>query len=117
MSKYVRTKDNCIYKVVKENDYIFEVDTLNSYCDNAYDIFIDKKVVIKQSETIEELCDCFVSVHKVLGTEIFKHKELNKIKEEIKNGSPVGELYGALCLESGLKFVAKLNGKGELELI
>ena len=116
MSKYVRTNDNRIYKVVKENDYIFEVDTLNSYCDNAYDIFIDKKVVIKQSETIEELCDKFVFWSKecVAGF-FFEPSEFATCDKKILKENIV---YGAIWVKGkGLIYVAKMNEKGELELI
>ena len=138
--KYIRTNNNCIYKVVKENDYIFEVDTLNSYCDNAYDIFINKEVVIKQADTIEELCD-FVMVKfnwEKLPTVYDIEKLKNKVKELHGNNANILDNYKYLIEESkkqhtpslkldyikfaidtdkGLIYVAKMNEKGELELI
>lgn len=66
----------------------------------------------KQAKTIEELCDEYVVVNntcfntpQLLGTVIDK----DYYKHE--------EVYGAIWTDKGLIYVAKLNYKGELELI
>jgi hypothetical protein len=66
----------------------------------------------KQADTIEELCDEFVVVNntcfnmpQLLGTKIDK----DYYKHE--------DVYGAIWTNKGLIYVAKMNEKGELELL
>ena len=117
---YIRTKNNCIYKVVKENDDDFEVDTVNSYCDNLYDFYIDKKDVIKQGYTIEESCD-FVFVQDYYHDyHLYDLRNKNTDKTYIKESWLDGwfiELYYCIKTDKGLIYVAKMNYKGDLELI
>ena len=114
MEKYIRTKNN-VYEVEDERECIYITTTGHL----PY-----KKDVIKEADTIEELCDEFVYV------EYNKPRVLNRtITREIKEkGIKVAEtiychpnwngiIYGAIWTESGLKYVAKLVDGGELELI
>ncbi len=113
---YIRTK-NRIYK------------TESAFLDNngkwvGYNIVEDDMAVIlrcqvtREADTIEELCDEFViewipTNHK----DIFKIDEYSK--EVVKSciGNSKTKVYGAIWCEFGLKYVAKMNDKGELELI
>ena len=104
---YIRTK-NRIYQVesiLRDNGFV-----------KGYNVgemaFIRKDQVINQSENIEELCDEFVVVNNTcfntpqfLGTIIDK----DYYKHE--------EVYGAIWTSKGLIYVAKMNDKGDLELI
>ena len=92
--KYIRTKDK-IEKV--PNDYankLVETPTL------------------KIADTIEELCDEFVftkgNIKNVFLPMTF-HKE--------KDLTFYDEIYGAIWTDKGLIYVAKMNDKGELELL
>ena len=75
------------------------------------------KDIIKEADTIEELCDEFIEVHKTLKNGIFEQPYFDVVSEQVRNGSPVGNLYGAIWTDKGLIYVAKMNEKGELELI
>lgn len=114
MKKYIRTKDEIwlFGGTHHKGDVIIgkklEIDF--GYC-------FDKKDIINQADTIEELCDEFV----VIG--IFENQigcccdTFNEAKE-FKNYVELPQIiYGAIWCEWGLKYVAKMNDKGELELL
>lgn len=137
--KYIRTKDNAIYKCPKDN-YILV---------GSKEIYIDfemaKQEGYKIADTIEELCDGFVgittkeypnrpdiepSIHYfqkpfefVYGN--IEHLKLIDVVLINQNGwmYPTKEwfkdcdIYGFIRTDSGLKYVAKLDEKGELELL
>lgn len=107
MSKYIRTK-NAIY------ERLFKDKCLNkgtSIIVNG-EIMPYKEDVIAQADTIEELCDGFV----VDYGEGIKHFISNY--EYLGNFAKYKNVYGGIWLnEWGLKYVAKLNDKGELELL
>ena len=81
----------------------------------------------KQADTIEELCDEFVFDSDIssyvidkkhiehVKTTILKIYKENDENDYVKAMHP--KFYGAVWCEFGLKYVAKLNDKGELELI
>lgn len=109
MIKYVRT-GLAIYKI-EDNNLIF-----NS---NKIPVDINKlEKDCKVADTIEELCDVFVSIHKTWEYPIIieiKQASINYTKECAKRGEQV--IYGAIWTSKGLIYIAKLNEKGELELI
>ena len=91
--KYIRTKDG-IYKMKHPWD--------------------TKKGQIKIADTIEELCDEFVIKDRIKVFET-PFEDINYIKNvglwEIKT------IYGAIWTDKGLIYVAKMNEKGEMELL
>ena len=121
---YIRTKDGVFE--LDENMNITENYLINSYV-NDEDVFGNKDImyedlgkIINQADTIEALCDRFVFIDKKyqqeknryqVYTRLFEKKNLPKY---IQNGT---EIYGAIWCEWGLKYVAKMNEDGELELI
>ena len=106
--KYIRTK-NRIYKVESETCH-----KKGYYIDRYEEDVILKKEVIKQSENIEELCDRFVVIDK-------ETKEVMNIVSFLAYAKLWSywkyNIYGAVWCEWGLKYVGKMNDKGELELI
>ena len=97
--KYIRTK----YGIWKYNENN-EKDFLN-YCSSA------------TANTIEELCDTFVFI---VGEGKLVIDSFTKSKEYYNSGKKenmVFSLYGAIWTDKGLIYVAKMNDKGELELI
>ena len=112
--KYIRTKDGIIdltpYREDKEiNGAIRFISKLNS----GY-MFIQKNDIIKQADTIEELCDWKV------------YRPNGKIKYLVDELASLGQCfaitdyknwYGALDTDKGLIYVAKMNEKGKLELL
>ena len=72
---------------------------------------IKKHAIIKQADTIEELIDEWVYVenHKETPVLIYWLSTNKKHKDD--------DVYGAIWTDKGLIYVAKMNDKGELELI
>ena len=114
--KYIRTKDG-IYEVVKEDGNWLEIISnferkMQCHC------VIKKHAVIKQADTIEELCDEFVWVS-VNGE--YHNRKANTYGLETskmhRNSLQIKEIYGAIWTDKGLIYVAKMNEKGELELL
>lgn len=99
--KYIRTKDGRIVEYGFFNNYEY----------------------IRGADTIEELCDCFVSVQvykdEVADFDVYYSHGRNDFRdwfgEEIAEGC---DIYGAINIDDkGLIYVAKMNDKGELELL
>ena len=105
---YIRTKDG-IDKVVSETCH-----KKAYFIDRYEEDVILKKRVIKQSENLEELCDRFVVMDK-------ETKEVMNIVTFLAYAKLWSyckyNIYGAIWCEWGLKYVAKLDDKGDLELI
>ena len=117
--KYIRTKDGIIdvdknfLPIQVENNVIYEVfKTWDSMS------IRELGIAIKQADTIEELCDEFVilpldqnkkPIHHFLRT-----PRIDDISHFI-NDSHI--IYGAIWTDKGLIYVAKMNSKGELELL
>ena len=85
------------------------------------DIYISEDYVlykaIKKADTIEQLCDEFVlviddKIHQIILGETTLKDEINIIKH-----NKLHKIYGAIWTDKGLIYVAKMNDKGELELI
>ena len=105
---YIRTK-NRIYKVESETCH-----KKGYYIDRYEEDVILKEQVIKQADTIEELCDRFVVMDKETKEviSIVSFLEYAKLWSYCKYN-----IYGAVWCECGLKYVAKLDEEGKLELI
>ena len=95
---YIRRKDDVIFST------------------NAEIEDIDIKEYKQIADTIEELCDEVVVVDKD-----FKKPVHNFIfefhKEDYKNLADNFEIYGAIWTDKGLQYIAKMNSKGEIELL
>ena len=110
--KYIRTKDGKIYKVEKE--YKNEIVVASSKTGNS-NLSFHKSFVSAQADTIEELCDAFVyaKCDYMELEEAKREKELNETDWQ-QDGLPI---YGAIWTDKGLIYVAKMNDKGEFELL
>lgn len=81
------------------------------------------KFLIRQADTIEELCDSFVmfcpNAHrrKIRVYETMHSISLYFKRDKRWNGNMVDKVYGAIWTDEGLIYVAKMNDKGELELL
>ena len=133
--KYIRTKDGSIYEVIKENDRGFVVEDFFDtdeppYCKSEL-IVVLPNWVYKQSDTIEELCDEFdiiIPAHiyrygiyhaRYEGWGDFKRdwRDFKEKKGDDYRNFEILGAYGAIWTSKGLIYVAKLNEKGELELL
>ena len=78
---------------------------------------IDKENVIKQADTIEELCDYIVYVCNRWKRPIEYSKDNYEwAKTNYRNNKSM-TVYLAIWTDKGLIYVAKMNKKGELELL
>ena len=109
---FVRTKDKIIK--VDETGYIKEIDVCGKKCLFLFNKnYLYGREVIKQADSIDELCDRFVLLERNLKPRIFE-----TLKGAINNKIYDDEvIYGAIWTSKGLIYVAKMNDKGELELI
>lgn len=119
MMKYIRT-NNGIYEL--KNNMSIENAIYSMFGKfektNEKHLFRNGKhlgKVIDQADTIEELCDEFVLKNENVFTkpqmleDDYNGIDLNYYKNE--------DIYGAIWTDKGLIYVAKMNNKGELELI
>ena len=113
--KYIRT-ENGVHKIF---------DTHNGYKNHWGYKYKENCVILLDSETmksekaantIEELCDLYVMVH--LDCE--KTPDIFMQKIPLQRGYKINKdyiIYGAIWTDKGLIYVAKMNEKGELELL
>ena len=71
--------------------------------------------VLKEADTIEELCDEFVFID--IGIRQDKKYIFQSLKEAESKDFLYDKCYGAIWTDKGLIYVAKMNDKGELELL
>ena len=74
-------------------------------------------VIVAESDRIEELCDEFiVFIEKEPNGKLLWFDSFEELKKQIIDNSEL-VIYGAIWTEKGLIYVAKMNEKGELELL
>ena len=132
--KYIRTHDGRIFNLIayKEDGEINGGIKYTSKLNGSY-FFIQKDNILKQADTIEELCDGFVVIseeyvepHYVKGLidtnalDFENHwrpygnrKVLNKFCQELIDAV----IYSAIWTSKVLIYVANMNEKGCLELL
>lgn len=115
---YIRTKIGIFEKETpnKDNDFLVEDETRILTTGGG---LINKKSIINQSDSIEELCDEFVLYDNQLKTYGVFDKKVITFKWlqnhlEIYKGMTI---YGAIWTSKGLIYVAKMNENGVLCLI
>lgn len=123
--KYIRTKDGKIFDV---NKICVPYQIIERWIDfNSQGRF----EIIKQADNIEELCDNFVVIDKkwnqkyvccyigdencFLAVEHDGDSSSFSKKELLEEGSY--DVYAAIWTDKGLIYKAKMNEKGELELL
>lgn len=108
--KYIRAEDR-IYKVVEEykDEGFFNI-KINHLPNKLSVYYREENYTYTPADTIEELCDAFVSVSE-------KYHDLWSNFEEPKLICSESDIYGAVWTDRGLIYVAKMNDKGELELL
>ena len=128
--KYIRTKDGYLLEVIRESE------SKKSYITKPNGWVIHKDRVIKQADTIEELCDEFIGVmdngkgshiwynDEYCGMDTTEYLEMeDKFYKSIlwntvkRNRCENEIIYGAIWTDKGLIYVAKMNERGELELL
>ena len=94
--KYIRTKDGRI--LVADDNSLMAKLTTN-----------------KVADTIEELCDEFVMIDEENEHYIKQDNDIHHIRRKWAIGNY--KVYGAIWADEGLIYIAKMNDKGELELL
>ena len=112
---YIRTKDG-VYEVDEIKPYFLD-EKQKLFINNGLKIAVNEKQVIKQADTIEELCDRFVVNFECFNRSYYfiyknSYDELKRDVQTIQYSA-----YGAIWTSKGLIFVAKMNDKGDLILI
>lgn len=104
--RYIRTN----YEIYDTED-LYICDELNGkpYATNNGGWVIYKESIVKEADTIEELCDEFIVV--------IENKPHLIPREWLKQEIIVDVLYGAIWTDKGLIYVAKMNDKGELVVL
>ena len=113
--KYIRTKDGRIIELPKEPTlmkYENVILDLNEIRKGKVGHEIISSLIEKQADTIEELCDEFV----IVGTNWQQIIDLDSAKHNAGKHERL-KIYGAIWTDKGLIYVAKMNDKGELELL
>ena len=118
--KYIRTKAGEIYNI----DDLYICGELNGkpYGVKNSSWVIYKESVIKQANTIKELCDAYVITSKqghIYDTYGDYGYELKEVLPQARKECPDEDwnLYGCILVDGIIKQVAKMNDKGELELL
>jgi len=133
--KYIKTQKE-LYKVMQKQicntDKFVEVQRKKVGLFTGTTELISKDDIIGQADTIEELCDAFVDTSELKTTNTggwlydefdSKNKCLVYYVEDEKRTISLNEyddlskIYGAIWTDKGLIYVAKMNDKGELELL
>lgn len=104
--KYIRTKDGSIWEY-DEKENIAQRPNYQFKCNQVW-VNFRKEDIVKQADTIEELCDEFVKVFDdgciIIEPDItIKTGKYNK--------------FGAIWTDKGLIYAAKMNKKGKFELL
>ena len=90
--------------------------------DESWDMLLEDMSIKKRIGTLEELCDEFVVA---LNQEAKGYLVLNQCRNSFEKVVSLNKeakqieatIYGAIWTDKGLIYVAKLNEKGELELL
>jgi hypothetical protein len=120
--KYVKT-ENGIYQfknnenICKKDNELFEIQRFFQPVDHINYKLLGK--ITAEADTIEELCDIYVSVYEnPLDNDFFWAHTYTPLEvKNFYNRYIPKEVYGAIWTDKGLIYVAKMNEKGELELL
>lgn len=128
--RYIRTKYGRIFEVLEEDKRFYYIGYPNEVGLALWGKLA--KDVIKEADTIEELCDAFVDTSELKTTNTggwlydefdSENKCLVYYAEDERRTIPLNEfddlskIFGAIFTDKGLIYVAKMNEKGELELL
>lgn len=118
--KYIRTEDRRII-VTGEGEIGYKLGTFEVHNKAGIVAFYEPIKVLKIANTIEELCDEFVYEYND-ELPLIRYRETGKptlsvLYENMKHSNHITNIYGAIWTNKGLIYVAKMNEKGELELL
>jgi len=111
MKKYIRTKENFVCEEISGKWY--RVINMGAWNEIKIDFEFEANAerILKQADSIEDLCDEFVVVYKNSRNHI-NYMEFEWALDKAERSETEYELYGAIWTEKGLIYVAKLNKNG-----
>ena len=127
--KYIRTKDK-IYEVDNDKYSVVELNGNQLLNINVDDKLIHREYIIAKADTIEELCDCLVienikcypigekrvfTLNHTINGNGWHYEKI--ISCDVFYNSKCQTLKGAIWTNKGLIYVARMNSKGEMELL
>lgn len=118
MKKYIRTDKN-IFEVVGETDLVYRIIGASREKNNVYSRTKKLNDVIAQADAIEKLCDKWVYDDYAGNKNIINDigfASLETIKRRFEKGI-IKNVRLTIWTDKGLIYVAKMNDKGELELL
>lgn len=118
---YIRTKDG-VYEVSHLNAYATHKRKGETLLEGYKTAYIKNENIIAQSENLAELCDQIVYDYRLYQNKIIWDGRLvedsfEELDEPITDEMIKDGIYGAIWTDKGLIYVAKMNDKGELELL
>ena len=124
--KYIRTADGRILDLdkIKQYSQLYQFSNGN-HLYVEWTVISEEIDIIKQADTIEELCDEFVMQDNDCKlSQLMSHETIYMIQthtniDDIINDSKMQNytIFGAIWTDKGLIYVAKMNEKGDLELL
>ena len=115
--RYIRTKEG---KIFENHDNLQIINNALCYMQNGK-VWLILGEVLKQADTIEELCDEFLLIDEKYKHDFFIDHYYDEIidiyNDEKERVYRQRKLFGAIWTDKGLIYVAKMNSKGELELL
>lgn len=112
--KYIRVYESDCYP----EEY---VTTYLNHCEHVVNLqnagFDFEGCIVKQADTIEELCDEYCLKGNDGTRLVYNRSDFIDLKKDILANDGWVEIYGAIWTDKGLIYVAKMNNKGELELL
>lgn len=116
MKKYIRGKNNRIYKVIGITSRYFGWGDDVLLIETRYggNEKVDFDFVVDEADNIAELCDMFVvagikdNYHVVYANDP-KQATLQSIVNHLNNNEEEAKLYGAMWTEDGLRYVARFK--------
>ena len=113
---------------IRTNDGVYEV---KSYQNEMYQVKVEDmdlqtmnfikpiECVIKEADNLEELCDEFIHEYydDVQNRLVHTRHSKSDVANAYQTDMTKGVIYGAIWNDKGLQYIAKMNDKGELELI
>ncbi len=129
--KYIRTKDGRIIKTDGKGCFKEWYGETLYFRDKNQTHYLNGIEFVTQSDTIEELCDEAVAVYPdgthdncsvmhIVDNNGFCEAVYGCLSvsiDDLKKDYECWEVYGAVWTNKGLIYVAKMNSKGDLELI
>ena len=117
--KYIKTKDGKIWSFSKPyGNFVYEVGN-----EKNAKWWFEIGEVVKQADKIEDLCDAVVRIKNNRLPLCFNlpinatSKWIDDYLKIMMKDKNIIEIYGAIWTDKGLVYVAKMNDKGEFELL